>query len=218
MEKKYRESPTYSKQKSKGFNGTKYQGNSPIFSKKSSTDLGEEDHSNCIAFIVRFPDKERTIYYAKREVEKLAEDIGIDLEHDKANYMWFLQQILFSELPYGWQKELDPKGNTIYHNTITKTTTDQHPGVYKFRIAFNELLKAEAIKKALAQNEILPISNTEKLYIEAKINSLSIKEREKIHSKVREALNNDEEKATEELVNKLPICMTFKNKFCRAPE
>mmetsp|Transcript_856 Transcript_856/g.2043 ORF Transcript_856/g.2043 Transcript_856/m.2043 type:complete len:1337 (-) Transcript_856:35-4045(-) len=89
----------------------------------------------------------QTIEYPKSEVKKVAQRIGLDLQHDAEKYEWFLKHALASLLPTEWRKEKDPTGMTQFHNTKTQITTQIHPLTYKFRSAFMRLVKREAIRE-----------------------------------------------------------------------
>jgi hypothetical protein len=89
----------------------------------------------------------KAIEYPRSEVKRVAQDIGLDLQHDAEKYDWFLRHALTSLMPTEWRKEKDPTGKTQFHNTKTQVTSKVHPLTYKFRSAFMRLVNREAVKE-----------------------------------------------------------------------
>ncbi len=166
----------------------------------------EQVPKNSYSFRVKMTDKERTLVFPMAEVLKLAGEIGIDLDHDKTRHIWFLQQSLMSELPYGWQKEYDTANRAVYHNFLTKESSFSHPNVFKFRVAFNNLLKSEEVKQVLIDSGIRSMTDDEKSSLQTQLNELSAKEKAALARKMRVAAAKDGEKAAGELTKQIFNC------------
>lgn len=169
--------------------------------------IKDRNLENSYAFKIRFPDKERNVYFAKEEVNKLATEIGIDMEHDKESHIWFLQQALLSELPLGWQKEQDLAGNAVYHNSYTNETSSLHPNIYKFRLAFNNILKAEASKQTIANEGMKSLTKGETILLQTQIKKLPESEQISLVKKIKDILARGGEKAKEEIAKQLIGCI-----------
>ncbi len=169
--------------------------------------MEDRNLKNGYAFQIRFADRERTVFFAKQEVEALAQDIGIDIERDKANHIWFLQQALLSELPHGWTKELDLRGNTVYHNFLNNSSSKNHPNAIRFRIAFNDLLKYSAVKQSIATEATSSISRAEKAYLRAKLERLPKSELDGLLRRMRSEITREEERTTETLTKQTIKCI-----------
>jgi len=173
--------------------------------------MKERNLQNSYAFQIKFSDKERTVFFPKDEVEQLAHDIGIDIEHDKRKHIWFLQQALLSELPFGWIKEKDFNGKIVYQNFLTKSVSHIHPNIHKLRIAFNEIIKSEIIKESIKDNSIKTMNNYEKKLIKMQLDSLSISEKNRIAKKIRLQLQKDESKVSGELTKQIIVWLREKD-------
>jgi hypothetical protein len=161
---------------------------------------------NNYTFKVRYPDKERTVFFPRDEVERLAMDIGVDMEHDKTTHIWFLQQALLSELPFDWQKEVDFQGRTIYHSALHNLTSQSHPSVHQLRRAFAQLLKAESVKRTLVQDALNAITPVEQESLQEKLNALAPAEQHALAKKIRATVCKDEERAAGELTKLIVKC------------
>jgi hypothetical protein len=51
-------------------------------------------------------------------------------------YGWFMKIILSSKLPHNYEREKDPDGNVVYHNTLTNEVLVNHPLEMLFRRNF----------------------------------------------------------------------------------
>ena len=121
-----------------------------------------------VAFEISEGNRTKTVFFQREEVDKLASQIGLDLEHDKGKYLWYLQAALVSELPQGWVRETDFKGNVNYHNILNNTTTDIHPNAHEFRVAFAHLLRTQSIKRKMQKLPVWEFTKYEKILLEAK--------------------------------------------------
>ncbi|CAG9332249.1 unnamed protein product [Blepharisma stoltei] len=97
-------------------------------------------------FYVKDQGRKRLVEYPVREVQYLAQQLGMDFENEE-KYKWFLHQALLCLLPIGWKRESDYKGQIQYHNMKTQITTTNHPLIYKFRKCF-----ARLVEKDIEQN------------------------------------------------------------------
>lgn len=192
--------------KSKDTKSPEHAGQKYDETKKLMMQMEDQKIKNSYAFQIRFADKDRTVLFPKNEVDALSADIGIDIEHDKTNHLWFLQQALMSELPFGWEKEQDLQGCTIYHNSLINVTSNSHPNIHKFRIAFYDILKAENFKQAISDDALSTMTKAEKLYLHSKIESLSRGDREILAKKIRSAIGKDEENKANEIKKQLIKC------------
>lgn len=184
-------------------------GHSSAEENKVMASMKDNNLKNSYAFQIRFADREKTVFFPKDEVEKLATDIGIDIDRDKSKYIWFLQQALISELPFGWQKEQDLSGKTIYHNTFNNVISDCHPNIYKFRIAFNDVLKTEMYKQKLAEEGLKSMTKNEKIYLQIQLNSLSNGDKKSLAKAVRSTIAKDDEKTAGDLTKQIIKCKGF---------
>lgn len=174
--------------------------------KRIMLQMEEQNMTNSYAFQIRFADKDKTIFFPKREVDALSADIGIDIERDKTNHLWFLQQALMSELPYGWEKEQDLQGSTIYHNYLINVNSNSHPNIHKFRISFNDILKSEKVKNAISDEILVTLTKAEKMYLQTQIQTLSRIEKENLAKKIRNILGKDEEDKAIEIKKQIIKC------------
>ncbi len=170
---------------------------------------------NSYAFVIRYADKSRTIFFAKDEADRLAADIGIDIDRDKTSHMWFLQQALLSALPYGWRREQDFDGRTIYHNDFTNEACDSHPNVYRFRSAFNAVLQAEATKRRLLAEGSRSISGRERASLQVQLSSLTASEKIALVRRLRAGLNREEAATVGDLTRQIIKCMQLPQYYVR---
>lgn len=56
-------------------------------------------------------------------------------------YSWFLKIILSAPLPENWERETNPEGQVLYHNTKTDELVYTHPMELFFRITFARVVK-----------------------------------------------------------------------------
>jgi hypothetical protein len=45
------------------------------------------------------------------------------------------------DLPFGWVKEIDPKGKIVYFDSNENISSSKHPYLMQFRDAFSEIIK-----------------------------------------------------------------------------
>jgi hypothetical protein len=60
--------------------------------------------------------------------------------------------LLLSELPLGWVKEIDMKGNVYFYNELMKIATKKHPCIRQYRKIFSHVVKRYNMQK----NNYLP--------------------------------------------------------------
>eukprot|EP00742_Colponemidia_sp_Colp-10_P006715 GILJ01007199.1.p1 GENE.GILJ01007199.1~~GILJ01007199.1.p1 ORF type:complete len:1808 (+),score=334.07 GILJ01007199.1:73-5496(+) len=89
-----------------------------------------------------------------KELSNLARYVGLDI-HNEKEYEWILVQALRAPLPDGWTREVDPDGESQYHNLIRGITTNQHPLIPVYRSVFTELIHNKIMNEAQRDTVLL---------------------------------------------------------------
>jgi hypothetical protein len=63
----------------------------------------------------------------------LASEVGFDMDAEKKKYWWYMRQMLLTEMPMGWEREIGYEGQTIYNNTKKNVSIKTHPMKGYFR-------------------------------------------------------------------------------------